>query len=83
MYQRERRSTHRKALLKRRADDVDNVRSEQQADHYTFPLFAAPPFLARYRRHRKYLLCQRFHPSVTPMILLWDENADAEPELQS
>lgn len=83
MYQRERRSTNRKAPLKRRADDVDNVGSGQKADHYTFPLFATPPFLTWYYRHRKYLLCQRFHPSVTPMILLWDENEDTEPELQS
>lgn len=81
MYRQERRSTDRNALLKRRADDVDNVRLDQKADQYTFPLFAAPPFLTWYHRHRKYLLWQRLHPSVTPMILLWDEDEGAEPEL--
>lgn len=82
MYQRDRRSTDRNAPLKRRADDLDNLRSDQKADQYTFPLFATPPFLTWYHRHRKYLLCQRLHPSVTPMILLWDEDEDAEPDLQ-
>lgn len=79
MHERGRRSTDREAPLNRRKDDVDQTTSGLETGQSVFPLFAETPFLAWHHRHHKYRLSRQLHPSVTPVILLWDESNEVLP----
>lgn len=79
MHERGRRASDRDAPLQRRKDDVRQTISGQETGLSAFPLFADPPFLVWQHRHQKNRQCQQLHPSVMPLILLWDEFDEALP----
>lgn len=59
-------------------DDYDPTPSDQDTGPTAFPMFADPPFITWQILHRKHVVFQRIHPSVQPLILLWDEVDDSE-----
>jgi len=73
-----RRSTDRGAPQIRLRDEYHQPPSDQEAGQTVFPVFADPPFLTWQVLHRRHEVFLHIHPSVQPLILLWDEVDDSE-----
>ena len=78
MYDHGHRATDHQAPPDKRKDDYDPAPSDQDTGPTAFPVFADPPFITWQILHRKHDVFQQVHPSVQPLILLWDEVDDSE-----
>ncbi|WP_300652658.1 hypothetical protein [Pseudomonas sp.] len=77
MYDHAQRATDHQATPNSRKDE-DPTASDHDTGPTAFPVFADPPFFTWQILHRRHDVFQQVHPSVQPLILLWDEVDDSE-----
>jgi len=78
MYDHGQPATDHQAAPNSREDEYDPTPPDQDTGPTAFPVFADRPFITWQILHRKHDVFQRVHPSVQPLILLWDEVDDSE-----